>query len=285
MAGVATLRDTELDAAAELLGREGWMFTTRELARVMATGPGLSVAARGPASIIGLVMVARHGDLAWVGNVVVDAPHRGRGLGEAMMRGALERIAAAGARTTKLCSVPQAETLYARLGFHAEGIIRTFGKVHERPAHRPPEAELLAADALPEVLALDRAAFGADRSGLLGLLLRDHPMTGVGVRDARGALRGYAFLKAGDRSSELGPVVARDRAAAEMLLDGALAFRLQGEAAELECSVPEPHPWMHDLLRARGFFAQDWTKTLMWHGRPLPQDWVACAALAGLEKG
>jgi predicted GNAT family acetyltransferase len=220
-----------------------------------------------------------------VGNVVVAPERRGKGLGEELVKAALERIAAHGIATTKLCSVPLARTLYERLGFEAEGPVHTYAKVHERPTHRPVEAELLFPEDLGAMLALDHA-FGADRRALLRQLLRDYPDTGVGLREG-GELRGFAFLKVGEEGSELGPVVLADagEAAAAQLLDAALGFRLQGPAAAVECSFAASHPFLGSLLAQRGFAFREPPKELMSRGPARAQDWVRCAALAGLEKG
>ncbi|HEV8359654.1 MAG TPA: GNAT family N-acetyltransferase [Candidatus Thermoplasmatota archaeon] len=282
---ISALEERDLEGAAALLAQEGWTFTSRELARVLATGPGLSVKAEGGGALTGMVMVARHGALAWIGNVVVAPDQRGQGLGEGLVQAALARIDAAGLGTTKLCSVPKAQTLYARLGFRPEGDVHTWGKFHDRPTRRPVEAEVLLPHHLAELAALDRRAFGADRRALLELLLRDYPDTGVGVREAD-KLVGYAFLKHGAEGSELGPMVMGEPspALAAQLLDGALGFRLQGGAASIECTMPADHPWMAWLLEDRGFAYRD-PKHRMVRGQALDQDWLACALLGGLEKG
>jgi ribosomal protein S18 acetylase RimI-like enzyme len=57
---------------------------------------------------------------AWIEDVVVDESARGRGVGDALNRRALEIAAAAGARTVDLTSRPSREPanrLYRRLGF------------------------------------------------------------------------------------------------------------------------------------------------------------------------
>ena len=57
---------------------------------------------------------------AWIEDVVVDDKARGRGVGEALSRRALELAAQAGARTVELTSRPSrqaANRLYRRLGF------------------------------------------------------------------------------------------------------------------------------------------------------------------------
>src|SRR5512140_2190501 len=57
---------------------------------------------------------------AWIEDVVVEESARGRGLGEALTRAALEHAASLGARTVDLTSRPSREAanrLYQRVGF------------------------------------------------------------------------------------------------------------------------------------------------------------------------
>ena len=57
---------------------------------------------------------------AWIEDVVVDESVRGRGVGEALNREAVDRARAAGATTVDLTSRPEREAanrLYSRLGF------------------------------------------------------------------------------------------------------------------------------------------------------------------------
>ncbi len=59
---------------------------------------------------------------AWIEDVVVDESARGRGVGEALNRDALERARVLGARTVDLTSRPSREAanrLYRRIGFEA----------------------------------------------------------------------------------------------------------------------------------------------------------------------
>jgi ribosomal protein S18 acetylase RimI-like enzyme len=61
---------------------------------------------------------------ARIESVVVDAPARGRGVGEALCRAAIERARSAGAALVDLESSPEREAanrLYVRLGFERRG--------------------------------------------------------------------------------------------------------------------------------------------------------------------
>ena len=57
---------------------------------------------------------------AWIEDVVVDGEQRGKGIGEALTRAALDRAAELGSRTVDLTSRPSREAanrLYQRVGF------------------------------------------------------------------------------------------------------------------------------------------------------------------------
>lgn len=57
---------------------------------------------------------------AWIEDVVVDQSQRGKGIGEALTRAAIERAAALGVKTVDLTSRPSREAanrLYQRVGF------------------------------------------------------------------------------------------------------------------------------------------------------------------------
>lgn len=98
-----------------------------ELAEIVASPASVLLVARDPdegnrivGSLTLVVFRIPTGMRAWIEDVVVDAAARGRGVGEALNRAALERAGEAGARTVDLTSRPSREDanrLYRRLGF------------------------------------------------------------------------------------------------------------------------------------------------------------------------
>lgn len=87
-------------------------------------GSGGAGGAGAPGYVVGALTLARFriptGTRAWIEDVVVDESARGRGVGEALCRAALERARQAGAVTVDLTSRPGREAanrLYQRLGF------------------------------------------------------------------------------------------------------------------------------------------------------------------------
>lgn len=95
-----------------------------ELAEMVRSPTTTLLLARSAGAIVGsltlVVFRIPTGVRAWVEDVVVDEASRGRGVAEILCREAVNRAAAAGARTVDLTSRPSREAanrLYRRLGF------------------------------------------------------------------------------------------------------------------------------------------------------------------------
>jgi len=97
-----------------------------ELERIVSSAASILLVARvsGSDEIVGsltlVVFPIPTGVRAWIEDVVVDQSARGRGVGEALNRAALDRARAAGAKTVDLTSRPSREAanrLYQRIGF------------------------------------------------------------------------------------------------------------------------------------------------------------------------
>ncbi len=99
--------------------------TPDELAELVASPASVLLVARQPdGAVVGSLTLALFrvptGLRAWIEDVVVDGSARGAGVGEALVREALRRAEAAGARSVDLTSRPSRESanrLYVRLGF------------------------------------------------------------------------------------------------------------------------------------------------------------------------
>ncbi len=88
----------------------------------------------------------------------------------------------------------------------------------------------------PAVCAFDRLAFGADRSCLLASLIADSPVAPLVAMTPEGQLEGFALARPGRRAFYIGPVAARGRETALVLLDGMLG-QLAGEKVYLDFNI------------------------------------------------
>ena len=95
--------------------------------RAIVEGPDTDLfVARVDGRIVGILTLAMYriptGNRAWIEDVIVDEAARGRGIGEALTKKALDLAQAAGARTVDLTTRPHREAagrLYERVGFAA----------------------------------------------------------------------------------------------------------------------------------------------------------------------
>jgi GNAT superfamily N-acetyltransferase len=205
--------------------------------------------------LAGAVVLTRWGrDLASVGMMLVSARYARRGLGRALME---HVIGAAGDATVTLFATDMGRPLYETLGFRpvrrCVSFVGTFRPGRTVPGARPAQpgpgapAEVIrpatAAD-LPSIIAVDQAAFGADRGRVLTWLPGFAERLAV-LENGRG-ISGYAAAWRNLPSSAIiGPVVAPDPEAAKRLI-AHLAGKVSGNVRlDLDPDRPELPAWAH----------------------------------------
>jgi GNAT superfamily N-acetyltransferase len=205
--------------------------------------------------LAGAVVLTRWGpDLASVGMMLVATRYARRGLGRALME---HLLAEAGQATVTLFATDMGRPLYEKLGFRpvrrSVSFVGPFrpgrvgsgagaGRVGSGAAAEftRPAAE---AD-LPSILAVDKAAFGADRGRVLTRLpgFAEH----VAVLATDHGISGYAAAWRNLPSSVIiGPLVAPDADAAKRLITD-LAAKVSGSIRlDLDPDRPELPAWAH----------------------------------------
>ena len=228
-----------LDAAwtsqALLLSAEaGWNQTAADWDVFLRHGTvfGLAVAGR----LVATAAALPYGpSLGWVSLVLVTAAWRRRGLAGRLVARCTALLQVAG-RVPFLDATEAGAAVYARLGFQPMGtVLRVSGQGGGLPASRE-------ADGRKAALALDRAAFGADR----GFLLHD-VMDRPGTRSFS-CPGGLALLRRGAQASQLGPVIAGPAEA-----PGLLAAALDTAAGPVIVDLTDAGAVMLPALAARGF--------------------------------
>ena len=186
----------------------------------------------------GTATTIRYGDrFGWVGMVLVHPDLRRRGIGSALLMRSINYLEERGVAAVKLDATPLGKQLYDTIGFEDEYLLERH--VAEAPA--PGEQEGIAPltdDLVEAVCALDREAFGADRSRVLRRLHAE-PDAEAFVACEGDRLTGYVFARPGTNARYLGPWVARDAAAAEALFCGAL-HNMAGCPVYVDISLANP---------------------------------------------
>jgi GNAT superfamily N-acetyltransferase len=203
---VRALTASDIPAAMRLKEAAGWNQTEMDWRNVLTLAPdgcfGIECDGDLRATATGVCFGP---ELAWIGMVLTDPAYRGQGLARRLMEHTMEHLRRRNVNWIKLDATDMGRPLYARLGFRDEAAI-------ERWIRKPRPVPLCSALPGPFVLdsALDRKAFGADRSQLLRVL--------GGIESASIAGAGFAMGRAGSRAAYFGPCVARSADVARNLL-------------------------------------------------------------------
>ena len=213
------------------------------------------------------------GAVGVIGNVIVRADYRRRGLGRVIMQAALGWLRDYGVRSVLLDATADGRPLYTQLGFvgselswfaHApiadldRTLLVTRAGSVRATARRPDDGTLA------QLADLDAQALGGDRRAFLALLLLRSTTWLYVAEDTEGRISGYAMLsmqEPPDRGLHLGPWVATDYQSAAALLAAALSedapWRpflgdVDETDAELFLSLPGTNGYALDLVAAAG---------------------------------
>lgn len=232
---IRPMRAADTAAGLRLCRACGWNQLAEDW-RAFLDGPrGGGLLAEREGAAAGTVAWLRYGAFTWLSMMLVDPAARRTGVGTRLMEAALAELA--NEPCVRLDATPMGEPLYRRFGFEAEyELARLTATAPAAAGNTPP----MHAGELAEILALDAAVFGADRSAVLTSFRRRAPALARTLRQGV-RLRGYCFGRPGYRYAQLGPVVAEDEAAARELAAACLAETPAGAVAlDVACACG---PW------------------------------------------
>lgn len=228
------LRPEDLAAGQRLSAASGWNQTPADWQRLLAWEPEGCFALEAAGAVHGTVTAIRYGSaLGWIGMLLVDEGWRRRGYGRQLLTHALEWLDKSGVRAVMLDATPLGKPLYEALGFRELSALDRWQGIASSPADQPGAIRLTPDQPLaPALLALDRAAFGVERTRVLTDLLAAPGAFSVRVGGAAKP-DGYVLARPGAQRFHLGPLVARDAASAWALLAASLGH-LAGQPVQLD---------------------------------------------------
>jgi GNAT superfamily N-acetyltransferase len=187
---VRILTIDDLPGLMALKTAANWNQTEDDIARFLRLEPNGCFGIDADGVLAASTAVITYGnDLAWIGMVLTLPQFRGRGFARALMQHAIEYC---GPRIAKLDATDMGQPLYEALGFVVECPIERWRR-EAGPCGEAPEVEPLSVDE-----ALDRTAFGADRTALLRELALYESASSGGS---------YAFARPGANAAHFGPCV------------------------------------------------------------------------------
>jgi GNAT superfamily N-acetyltransferase len=203
------LTEKDVPAAMELSMQAGWNQTPEDWHLLIKLDSKGCFGVEVEGKLVATTTLLCYGRLlAWVGMVLTRTEWRGRGFARNLLATALARADQLGIATVKLDATEQGQPVYEKMGFRAEQPVERWfrGGSSQTAEHTASEKPLNRA-----ALDLDSEAFGTDRSHLLREL---------GKRSAVSSTTGaYVFSRSGRVSDYIGPWVARNREAAQSLIE------------------------------------------------------------------
>lgn len=203
----------DVAAFLDLAAQENWVAGKWECDFLLSGFPLGCFTARDDAGVAaGFTTSLLHERSGWIGNLIVAKQFRGRGLGEALFRKALEALRTAGAQTVWLTASKSGTPLYEKYGFtQIDTIIRRVGIGYQRHGRHSVTACHYGLKC--SALDLDSDTWG------------DHRKTLLDITANRGRVwqnkSGFIVLQPGEGTAQFGPFSARDQISAERLFDSA----------------------------------------------------------------
>jgi len=235
----------------------------------LGRGWGLSLA---DGTLIATTLALPYGSFAWISMVLVHSAHRRLGHASRLLRVAIGDLRARGL-TPILDATPAGREVYRQAGFRDTWTFKRFLKSGIDHVLRS-LADHGKTRFVPD-FALDREAFGADRSRLLRALQQRLPQA------ARAQPNGFVLGRDGREALQIGPLVARDEETAMELLRSALA----AVPAPLHVDVVDHAPKLQQWLQAHGFAFQRPFTRMVHGGERAPGNEKLVYLVAGPELG
>jgi GNAT superfamily N-acetyltransferase len=223
---IRPMRPDEISIAVNWAAAEGWNPGFADDACFAAVDPeGFFIGEIEGAPAATVSCINYNDNFAFLGFYIVRADLRGRGYGLRIWNAA---IAHAGPRVIGLDGVVAQQQNYRRSGFELAYANVRYGGIVAAPAVPPVGVVALTEIPVAAVEAYDATVFPAPRTAFLRAWINSPGHSGRAlVRD--GELAGWGVIRPCRKGHKIGPLVADDRATAEMVLSALLASVGGGE--------------------------------------------------------
>jgi ribosomal protein S18 acetylase RimI-like enzyme len=250
---IQAMNASDLDFAAHCTETEGWSSETRaEFEGFYEHDPGGCLVAKIGDQSVGIGIATSYRGFGFVGEIIVIAEERGKGIGRMILENAVSYLRAKNCRSIYLDGVLKAVPLYERTGFKKIcRSLRFYGQIEGR-AHagiRP-----MRESDLRSVCGMDMSAFGTDRSFFLKRRFQIYPEL-CKVAEQEGKCTGFIFGRRGKGLVSFGPWLAIP--AAESPLDLLETASLEALGTRIGLGVLEANINAAQAVRSLGLVERE----------------------------
>lgn len=216
--------------------RAGWNQREADWRRAHDLEPTGCFVAEWEGRPAGTAVTCVFGPVAWVAMVLVDPDLRGRGIGTALTKRALDFLDGVGVETVRLDATPLGRPIYEKLGFVPQFSLNRYDGLLTAGRESVPGVESVSPECYPDLYRLDREVTATDRRKMLSRWFAEEPSA---VRAVRAGEWVAGFLTARPRSIalQIGPCLGTPEAVEALLYDA--ARRYAGQRVFLD--VPVDH--------------------------------------------
>jgi len=276
---IRVMSPSDFGFAIRLTDTMKWDLTEKDFRFMMALEPEGCFTVLEGAKRVGITTTAHFGRIGWIGNVIVDARYRSKGLGILLVKHAIDYLRKKSVSTIGLYAYVDTVPFYEKLGFKADSnFIRLAGQ--SSGAHRrKPLVKAMTQRDLKDVFRFDKQCMGWNRERLLRRIFTDSKDLCYVARDTDELL---GFIMADWYRQEIGPCVCRrgNSRVAISLLEAVLSS-LSG--LEVRLGISERGREIVKALRKMSFQEEFRVVRMYWGG--MLQDSGCLLAMESLERG
>ncbi|MBX5327170.1 MAG: GNAT family N-acetyltransferase [Candidatus Bathyarchaeia archaeon] len=213
MVKIRQLRRQDVDYVLQNTKREQWGHTKRDIERCLQYEPNGCFIAEHENQKVGHVFTVNYDKLGWIGLLIVNPEHRGKGIGTQLMKKAIQYLEKKGTKTIGLDAEQKAAPLYERLGFKKAYDSLRFTKQTQKHTWIPTQTKNilpLKRNDLKTLTKFDAKIFGANRTRILQSLHDDYAeYCWIAKRNQK--TLGYIINRKDDNVCRIGPWVCRPK--------------------------------------------------------------------------
>jgi GNAT superfamily N-acetyltransferase len=204
MLRIRTMTSDDVDSAMLLKEQAGWNQTESDWRRFLEMEPTGCFAAEWDGQLVGTTVTCIFGPVAWIAMVLVVPQFRGRGIGKALMKHALDFLSASRVSTVRLDATPLGEPLYKKLGFEVEYGLSRFQGTPQSTASSYGKVDHADSQDYALLFQIDQHVTGADRKKFLARLFAEQAEH-IRVVPSSESIAGFLASRPGTRAWQIGP--------------------------------------------------------------------------------